>query len=153
MMTVWASFQLSTTDTFRSQFLRITRDGACDGVNLLPTYWEQRRKIEVAELVFNVFGLSVSIFLLWGLVKQFGWQTFKRVGASLTVNRMYKLVLGLSVVLQLSIFFIVSSMALWIEQLVRGPARTLEEHALLYQIMYLIILVVRLSSLLRLWLP
>lgn len=143
MTTAWASFQMVITWEFRSEFLRITRDGACRGVNLLPSYWEQRRNVEVAQLVANVLGLFVSMFLSWRLVKQFGWQTFKRVGASLSVNHMYKLVLGLSVVLQLSVFFIVSSMVLWIEQISKGPASLIEEHALAYEIMYLVIIIVR----------
>lgn len=143
MTTAWVSFQMVITWEFRSEFLRITRDGACRGVNLLPSYWEQRRNVEVAQLVANVLGLFVSMFLSWRLVKQFGWQTFKRVGASLSVNHMYKLVLGLSVVLQLSVFFIVSSMVLWIEQISKGPASLIEEHALAYEIMYLIIIIVR----------
>lgn len=147
MMTAWAAVQVVTTENFRTEFLRITKDGACRGVNLLPTYWEQRRNIELAELILNVVALFVSIFLSWRLIKQFGWQTFKRVGASLSVNHMYKLVLGLSVVLQLSLFFIISSMVLWIEQLCNGPARFVTKHLFIYEILYLITIIVRFSSL------
>jgi hypothetical protein len=147
MMTAWAAVQMVTTQNFRTEFLRITKDGACHGVNLLPTFWEQRHNLELAELVLNVVALFISVFLSWRLVKQFGWQTFKRVGASLSVNHMYKLVLGLSVVLQLSLFFIISSMALWIEQLCNGPARFITQHLLVYEILYLIIIIVRFSFL------
>lgn len=123
--------------------MRITKDGACQGVNLLPNYWVDRRNIELAELVLNVLALVTSAFLSWCLLKQFGWQTFKRVGASLSVNHMYKLVLGLSVVLQLSMFFIVSSIALWVEQISNGPAEFITEHTTAYQIFYLVIIIVR----------
>lgn len=52
--------------------------------------------------------------------QSFGWQTFKRVGASLTISRIYKIVLTLSIVIQLSLFFIVTSIALWLDQLWNG---------------------------------
>lgn len=141
LMTAWTAFQIVATMRFRSEFLRITRDGACRGINLLPHYWQQRQNVELAELILNVLALLLSSWLSWRLVKQFGWQTFKRVGASLSVNHMYKLVLGLSVVLQLSMFFIVSSMAIWIEQICNGPARALTRHALVYEILYLIVII------------
>ena len=54
------------------------------------------------------------------LYQLFGWQTFKRIGASITVNRVYKVVLSLSIVIQLALFFVVVSMALWIDQLCNG---------------------------------
>lgn len=133
------------TEGFRTEFLRITKDGACQGLNLLPNYWTERRNIELAELVLNVLALVTSVFLSWCLLKQFGWQTFKRVGASLSVNHMYKLVLGLSVVLQLSMFFIVSSIALWVEQISNGPAQAITKHTTAYQILYLVIIIVRIS--------
>jgi len=50
----------------------------------------------------------------------FGWQTFKRVGASLTINRVYKLVLSLSITIQLSLFFMVVTVSLWIDQLMNS---------------------------------
>lgn len=39
------------------------------------------------------------------MVQLFGWQTFKRVGASIKINRIYRLVLILSITIQLSLFF------------------------------------------------
>lgn len=140
LLTAWTVFQLFTTNGFRSEFLRITRDGACQGLNLLPTFWTQRFNIEIAELALNIAALLLSIFLSWKLVKQFGWQTFKRVGASLSVNHMYKLVLGLSVVLQLALFFIVSSLALWVDQICNGPAAAVTKHSTAYQAFYLVII-------------
>ena len=53
-------------------------------------------------------------------LQAFGWQTFKRVGASLTISRVYKIVLTLSIIIQLSLFFIVASIALWLDQLWNG---------------------------------
>lgn len=61
----------------------------------------------------------------------FGWQTFKRIGASITVNRVYKIVLSLSIVIQITLFFVVVSMALWIDQICNGAiARNARAHKL-----------------------
>ncbi|KAF8311296.1 hypothetical protein DL93DRAFT_1498386 [Clavulina sp. PMI_390] len=137
----FSAFQIVATRNFRVEFLRITRDGACNGVNLLPNYWEDRQDIETAQLVLNVVAFIVSVWLSWKLIKQFGWQTFKRVGANMGVNRMYKLVLGLSVVLQLSIFFVVASVALWVEQICIGAASFIVHHKIFYEVTYLIVLI------------
>jgi len=71
-------------------------------------------------LVLNCVALLFSAFLTWRLTKLFGWQTFKRIGASLTVNRVYTLVLVLSIVIQLSLFFIVVAAGLWLDQIYNG---------------------------------
>lgn len=69
LMTAWTAFQIVNTMDFRSEFLRITLNGACRGVNLLPTYWEQRMRIELAELILNCVALLLSGLLSWQLVK------------------------------------------------------------------------------------
>jgi hypothetical protein len=51
----------------------------------------------------------------------FGWQTFKRIGASLVINRVYRLMLVLSIAIQLCLFFIAVTVSLWIDQLVNRP--------------------------------
>jgi hypothetical protein len=50
----------------------------------------------------------------------FGWQTFKRIGASRAVNRVYKLSLSLSITIQLSFFFMAVTISLWIDQLMNS---------------------------------
>jgi len=62
--------------------------------------------------------LLLSCFLTWRLIKLFGWQTFKRVGASLTIHRVYMIVLVLSVTIQLCLFFILATVSLWLDQLI-----------------------------------
>lgn len=56
----------------------------------------------------------------------FGWQTFKRVGASITISRVYKLVLMLSIVIQMSLFFMVIAISLWLDQLCNGTIGRLD---------------------------
>ena len=80
--------------------------GRCDDINLLPGYWQDRNAAEIAVLVVNAISLMLSAFLSWRLIKTFGWQTFKRIGASLEINRIYMLVLIFSIGLQLAFFFV-----------------------------------------------
>lgn len=69
MATAWAAFQITHTANFRSDFNRVITHGACDGVALLPTYWEARGMAEIPSLALNVFALFLSIFLTWRLMK------------------------------------------------------------------------------------
>jgi hypothetical protein len=119
--------------------MRLTTDGACKPIHLLPTYWEARGRSEIPSLVLNVVALLVSILLSWRLIKLFGWQTFKRVGASLTINRVYKCVLSLSIVIQLAVFFVVASLALWIDQLCNGVIAKMASTKVPYKTMIILV--------------
>ncbi|KAG1885592.1 hypothetical protein F4604DRAFT_1572731 [Suillus subluteus] len=120
LATVWAGYQIFNTAQFHGDFSRLSTNGACNPIDLLPSYWKSRFGAEIASLVLNVVALLVSSFLSWRLAKLFGWQTFKRVGASITISRVYKLVLVLSIVIQMSLFFMVVAISLWLDQLCNG---------------------------------
>ncbi|KAI0670209.1 hypothetical protein C8Q78DRAFT_1039658 [Trametes maxima] len=119
LATAWGGFQIYNTEVFHKRFTNLTTEGSC-GINLLPNYWKERSNAEIPSLALNVFALLVSSFLSWRLMKSFGWQTFKRVGASRVINRVYNLVLMLSIAIQLSLFFVGASAALWIDQVYNG---------------------------------
>jgi hypothetical protein len=121
MATSWSAAQLTYTETFRVSFNRIITQGACGGVSFLaPDFWKARAYAEIPILALNAFGLLVGGLLSWRLLKLYGWQTFKRIGASLTINRVYKLVLMLSIAIQLALYFIVVTVALWLDQLLNS---------------------------------
>lgn len=120
LATGWAGYQIFNTAQFHGDFSRLSTNGACNPINLLPSYWKSRFAAEIASLVLNVVALLVSSFLSWRLAKLFGWQTFKRVGASITISRVYKFVLVLSIVIQMSLFFMVIAISLWLDQLCNG---------------------------------
>ncbi|KAJ3824035.1 hypothetical protein F5878DRAFT_627986 [Lentinula raphanica] len=134
MATGWASYQIVNTRGFESDFARVITHGACNGVpQLLGGYWTARQDAEYASLALNVVALFVSAILSWKLFKTFGWQTFKRVGASFTINRIYKLVLVLSIALQLSFFFMGATVGLWIDSLINGLGLEHADHLTLYR--------------------
>ncbi|KAG2117923.1 uncharacterized protein F5147DRAFT_669139 [Suillus discolor] len=120
LATGWAGYQIFNTAQFHGDFSRLSTNGACNPINLLPSYWKSRFVAEIASLVLNAVALLVSSFLSWKLAKLFGWQTFKRVGASIVISRVYKFVLVLSIVIQISLFFMVVSISLWLDQLCNG---------------------------------
>jgi len=134
MATAWAGFQITHTANFRSDFHRVITTGACKNVSLLPHYWEARRKAEIPILALNIIALFVSLYLTWKLIKLFGWQTFKRVGASLLINRVYKLVLFLSITIQLSLFFMIVTVSLWVDQLTNSVIGDLANFQKLYKV-------------------
>ncbi|KAK6909280.1 hypothetical protein I203_103297 [Kwoniella mangroviensis CBS 8507] len=99
----WSTFE-STTSTH------------CDGINVLPSYWEKRVGFQSAVLGSTVVTLIASGLLCWKIRDHFGWQTFQRIGASSKINKIYKLVLALSILLQLDAFVLVAFFALFLDQ-------------------------------------
>ncbi|KAK0198499.1 hypothetical protein F5146DRAFT_1019831 [Armillaria mellea] len=123
LATAWSIFQIIHTANFRSNFNRVITNGTC-GVALLPKYWDERARAEYPTLALNVVALLVSAVLTWHLIKLFGWQTFKRVGASMTMNRVYKL---------LSFFFMGATISLWIDNLFNGVAAQVAWYVAFYK--------------------
>ncbi|KAH8997468.1 hypothetical protein EDB92DRAFT_2061794 [Lactarius akahatsu] len=148
--TAWGAFQIYNTDMFHQDFKRLTTDGACK-INLLPSYWEARARAEIPSLAFSAAALLVSCYLSFKLVKAFGWQTFKRVGASRTINKIYKLILTLSIVIQLSLFFVVTAVALWLDQLCNGAIAVMATQSKIYEIFLVIVLTLLIPWLLMGW--
>lgn len=64
------------------------------------------------------------------------------MGASRTINRIYKLVLTLSVVIQLSLFFVVAAVALWLDQLFHGAIAVMATQSNTYQAFLMVVIVV-----------
>ncbi|TFK57635.1 hypothetical protein OE88DRAFT_1651480 [Heliocybe sulcata] len=141
LATAWAAFAVSDTAVFHAQFNRLTAEGPCKQPSLLPAYWKARGDAEIPGLALNAAALLVSVFLSWRLIKLFGWQTFKRVGASFIINRVYKFVLSLSIVIQLSMFFIVVSLGLWLDQLWNGQIGMLTDHVLRFKVIVLVVFI------------
>lgn len=132
MATCWAAFRIYDTAIFKSNFNQVIEYGACDGVDILSEYWDTRYHAELAGLIINVVAMLIAGYLTWKMFELFGWQTFKRVGASLVINRIYRLVLVLSTVIQLSFFFMVTTVSLWIDRLVNSPIGDLADFRKLY---------------------
>jgi hypothetical protein len=97
--------------------------------------------VEIPAAALNGAALLLSAFLTWRLILTYSWATFKRIGANRKVSKAYKLVLTFSVALQLSLFFIVVSMALWIDQLCNGAIGKFAIEMNLYRGIYITVLI------------
>ncbi|PVF94842.1 hypothetical protein CPB86DRAFT_828315 [Serendipita vermifera] len=152
LATAWSVYQLFNTASFQSEFARSTiRSGQCGGVNLLPTYWTERRGAEIAVLTVNCVSLVATGVMSWRLIKTFGWQTFKRIGASLEINRIYKTVLTFSVALQLTFFFIIATLGLWIDVMFNTILGRYADHCDLYKAFSIIVCVMMVPWLFHGW--
>lgn len=151
MATAWAVFNITNTANFRSDFNRVVTNGACNGTSLLPAYWRDRAQAEIPSLALNTCAMLVSCFLTWKLIKLFGWQTFKRVGASLTINRVYQIVLVLSIAIQLCTFFIAVTVSLWLDQLFNEAIENQITFEKLYKITSIITLILTIPWLTTGW--
>lgn len=141
LATAWAIYQIFHTMDFQRTFKKVISQGACNGTNLLSTYWKDRAMAEIPGLALNGLGLLLSGFLTYKLFKLFGWQTFKRVGASLLINRLYKVVLFLSITIQIAAFFVAVTAALWLDQLFNTNLGRQATFKLFYKISTISILV------------
>lgn len=139
--TAWGGFQIYDTSQFHDDFTTLTTSGAC-GVNLLPTYWQARANAEIPSLALNGAALLLSAVLSWRLIKSFGWQTFKRVGASRTINRIYNVVLVLSISIQVALFFIAVAASLWLDQLINGKIGHMTSNKTLFEAIDIAVLAV-----------
>lgn len=134
MVTGWAAFQITQTQQFKTTFARVITNGACRGhPALLTSFWSARSQFEIPALALHAVALLISCVLTWHLVKLYGWQTFKRVGADLKINRLYKIVLVLSITIQLSLYFMALTVSLWLDQLFNGAIGDLADFTKIYK--------------------
>ncbi|QRV96554.1 hypothetical protein RhiJN_24572 [Ceratobasidium sp. AG-Ba] len=133
LSTGWSAFQMARSSSFRAQYEATIVRGACAGVDVLPDYFSHRTTDEIPIVVLNGIFLVTMIGLSWKICRVYGWQTFKRIGASRVMNRAYQLVLAFSIHLQLAVFFFVTSSALWVDALLTGSIACFAEHRTIYE--------------------
>jgi len=124
MAALWSAFQLWSTHTFKARYSRLIigvndpngylgllgGPGACDGQDMLLAYFKPRMDAELATAILNFISVFGSGYLVYRLVYVFSWNTFKHIGASFIMHRIYKLVLMVTILIQLALFYIVTSM-------------------------------------------
>ncbi|KAG8745420.1 hypothetical protein FRC10_008130 [Ceratobasidium sp. 414] len=133
LSTGWSAFQMARSSSFRAQYEATIVRGACSGVDVLPEYFSHRTQDEIPIVVLNGIFLATMIGLSWRMCRVYGWQTFKRIGASRVMTRAYRLVLAFSIHLQLAVYFFVTSSALWVDELLNGPVACFAEHRPIYE--------------------
>ncbi|CAE6515502.1 unnamed protein product [Rhizoctonia solani] len=133
LSTGWSAFQMARSVSFRAQYGETIVRGACSGIDVLPEYFSHRTTDEIPIVVLNAIFLVTLTILSWRMCKVYGWQTFKRIGASRVMNRAYRLVLAFSIHLQCAVYFFVTSIALWVDELLNGSIACFAEHQAVYK--------------------
>ncbi|ODN99214.1 hypothetical protein I350_07373 [Cryptococcus amylolentus CBS 6273] len=137
----WSANDLRLSFAFWRHFSEMVRDNCGDNVSFFPDYLAKRVGFQGAALGINVLTLGLSGWGCWKLRDSFGWQTFQRIGASSTMNKMYKLVLGLSIILQLDAFALVTFFALYLDQITRGQASYFMSNCKAWRALYSILVI------------
>ncbi|KAJ1305746.1 hypothetical protein OPQ81_010478 [Rhizoctonia solani] len=133
LSTGWSAFQMARSASFQAQYKETIVRGACSGVDVLPDYFSHRTTDEIPIVVFNGIFLTAMIILSWRMCRVYGWQTFKRIGASRVMNQAYRLVLAFSIHLQCAVYFFVTSSVLWVDELLNGSIACFAEHQAIYK--------------------
>ncbi|KAK0432127.1 hypothetical protein EV421DRAFT_2040847 [Armillaria borealis] len=130
--TAWAGFRVSSSKHLQDRYNQFIVHGTCDGIDLLQDWWSLRTRHTVPVVVLNVVALLTLLFLSANLYKVYANQSFSRVGGSPEINRIYKFVLLLSVMLQLAGFFTLAATGMWIDKVSGGSIRRVARHLHLY---------------------
>ncbi|KAG8894782.1 hypothetical protein FRB99_001001 [Tulasnella sp. 403] len=117
---VGQSLQLFQTRQFSDEFNRVVVNGACGGVNVLESYPDWRMMLQIPGVISSVVGLFISAAFTWNLVRRYGSDNWAKVNANPVVKRPYCFLITLSVLLELSTFFMPATGGLWLDQIFEG---------------------------------
>ncbi|KAL1662137.1 hypothetical protein GGF50DRAFT_104471 [Schizophyllum commune] len=141
LATAWAGYRIHQTLDIRSIYYRLisASDGAaCGDVDMLGPWWDMRIQHAIPIVIFNALSLLWFIALSLQLFKVYKHQSFSRVGASPQIHKVYKIVLSLSVALQLALFFTLVTTAIWIDKIARGNIRRIAFHSKIYKAAFIV---------------
>ncbi|OBZ75026.1 hypothetical protein A0H81_05299 [Grifola frondosa] len=148
LQTTWSMYTLWRTQDveFRVNSLIVDPSTPCH-FNILPTYFSRRTALQIPDLVLNCTALSSTAFLAWRIVKAYSGSTFRRVGPPPSVMRLYKFFLVHSMLVQLSLFFTVTAVSLWMDQLINSEIALLSRQTPVYDALFIFTIIVHHSSL------
>ncbi|KAF9563225.1 hypothetical protein CPC08DRAFT_760988 [Agrocybe pediades] len=124
--TAWAAYRVYFIRQLRDRYRGQIVPDACGGTDFMGGWWEDITKDVIPLAAINGAAVLAFAYLSFMLFRVYARQTFKRVGASSKVHKIYMLVLVFSVFIQLSCFMSLASSATWIDKVSAG---TLSRHA------------------------
>ncbi|KAH9916270.1 uncharacterized protein BXZ73DRAFT_105899 [Epithele typhae] len=142
LQTAWAAYTLwRTTDVqFRYNTL-VTGPTTFCHFDVLPQYFITRIALQIPELILNFTAWASTSWLAWRIVKGYKNSTIRRVLPPPGVMRLYRFFLIGSMFHQLSFFFTVTAVSLWIDQLRTSSLAYLAEKAPLYYALFVFTIV------------
>ncbi|KAH9915317.1 uncharacterized protein B0H18DRAFT_1124975 [Fomitopsis serialis] len=142
LSTAWAAYSIYHTRRHETLFriLFTEPDTPCN-FNLFPTHFKTQMALAIANLVLNVTALLFTVYLGRLLIKNFKEYTIQRVGPPQGILRIYRLFLTIFVLLQLSVFFLVTVVGLWTTWLLNGPLLHISLHTPIYKALFIFTIV------------
>ncbi|KIM37933.1 hypothetical protein M413DRAFT_448195 [Hebeloma cylindrosporum] len=137
----WSCYRVSSTQAHRAVYENQIIPEACDNHDFMGDWWDIRIRHAITIVVVNITTLVCLSYLSFKLFQVYANQSFSRVGAPPKIHRIHKLVLFLSVCLQLTQFFSLASTALWLNKVCYGSMHHLTDHSNLYMATFIIMLV------------
>ncbi|KAH8114892.1 hypothetical protein DFH11DRAFT_1877246 [Phellopilus nigrolimitatus] len=131
LSTGWSAYSLWRTQDINWRFRVLLTEGAC-GIELFPGYFRTRTIVQIPDLALNVLALVLLAYLVTRLVRTYSTFTFQCVGGPDHVVKIYRLALGLFTCLQLLVYLLITSAALWIDQLLTGAIASISSHTTVY---------------------
>jgi hypothetical protein len=113
LLTAWSTYTIWRTSFIEDTFYQLIIDPntPCHA-NLFPKYFASRTAFEIPDLVLNCTALVFSGALSWRLLRTYRTRSFKSLGAPIEIIRIYKYFMAVLACLQLSVFILVTAMAL-----------------------------------------
>ncbi|KIM39881.1 hypothetical protein M413DRAFT_446801 [Hebeloma cylindrosporum] len=114
--TSWRAYRVHFINILRDEYHQDVLRRACNNQEFLGGWLEKRIEDAIPLVALNSLALVLLGYFSYKLLNEYSNQTFRRVGASPSVQRLYKFVLAFSLCLQVSGFFSLASVTMWIDK-------------------------------------
>jgi len=137
---MWSIYQIYATVTFKKDYysLIVGPQGACGNTDLIQDYFSNRNAYVIGACTINGVSLLASMYLTWRLFEVYGWATFKKMGASRSISRAYKVALVISVAIQLVCFFYTASTGIWLDMIFKEFIGARPDKKIAYIVVYIL---------------
>ncbi|RXW18649.1 hypothetical protein EST38_g7213 [Candolleomyces aberdarensis] len=129
LVAAWSIYAVWRTKYHADAYEEIyTRSGTPCSLDIFSEYFNTRLSIQIADTTTNLVALGIALYLSFELLKTYGSQSFKCVGAPEHVQRINKLFLAFLACLQLEVFILVTGMSMWIDVLLNTAIAKISDH-------------------------
>ncbi|KAF8890623.1 hypothetical protein BD779DRAFT_1516082 [Infundibulicybe gibba] len=133
ILTAWSAYSVWRTNLREGEFRELMwNQGTPCSVNIFPEYFPTRRAYEIPDLILNCTALVIASYLSWTLLRVYNAQSFKHAGAPAHVYRINRFFMAVLACLQLEVFALTATMALWMDTLLNTAIRELAAHSFEY---------------------
>jgi hypothetical protein len=118
---VLSSWQTSDILAFQSDYAQLitSSTGACNGFDMLATFFSTRLTYAIAMTVVNSIAFVISVYLSWRLLAPYGMNALKEAGTSQKVQVAWMTAQALFAATQLAAFFFIASVGIWLDEITK----------------------------------